>query len=208
MPARVECGREQAQAPAADRLQSPQPVDDVLERLDPVAEPRRLLVAEAFRQVREPLAEPRQGAVPEQVVELRLRARGERSRGERRLAAAPDRPERARLRGHDEVVPSTTQVHASLLPAAARVGRRLQLADQAHLLEGRLELRAEDAPLDAVERMQGRLDRRPLTVGAEVRAQARPQIARSPDVQHLVVAVAEEVDAGPGRSAVASERFP
>ena len=56
MPARVDGGREQAEAPATKRFQPPQPVDDVLERLDPVSQPRRLLVAQALREVLEPLA--------------------------------------------------------------------------------------------------------------------------------------------------------
>ena len=46
-----------------------------------------------------------------------------------------------------------------------------------------------------------RLDGRPLPVAAEVRAQARAQVARPADVEDLVVAAEEEVDAGPGRRA-------
>ena len=72
---------------------------------------------------------------------------------------------------------------------------RAQLADQPQLLERRLELRAGHAPLDALERAERRLDGRPLPVGAEVRAEPRAQVARAADVQHLVVRVAEEVDA-------------
>ena len=87
-------------------------------------------------------------------------------------------------------------------PAAARIGRRLELTDQAKLLEGRLELGAQHAPLDPLERQQGRLDRRPLPLAAEVGAKASAQVPGPPDVEHLLVAVTEEVDAGPaGRTA-------
>ena len=48
----------------------------------------------------------------------------------------------------DEVLAPRPQVEPVLLPATARVGRRLELADQPHLLERRLELGAEHAPLD------------------------------------------------------------
>ena len=88
-----------------------------------------------------------------------------------------------------------------LLPAPARVGRRLELADQPQLLERRLELGTEDAPLNAFEREQRRLHRGPLALTPEVGAQAGAKIAGSPDVQHLIVAVAKQVDARPrGRS--------
>ena len=76
-----------------------------------------------------------------------------------------------------------------------RVRRRPKLADEAKLLERGLELRPELAPLDARERAERGLDGRPLPVAGEVRAQPRAQIARLPDVEHRVVAVAEEVDA-------------
>ena len=85
-----------------------------------------------------------------------------------------------------------------LLPAAPGIGRRLELADQPQLLQRGLELGAQDAPLDAVERQQCRLDRRPLALASEVRAQTGAQVSRAADVEHLAVAVSEEVDAGPG----------
>ena len=89
-----------------------------------------------------------------------------------------------------------------LLPAAARVRRGLELADQPELLERRLELGAQHAPFDPVERQQCRLDRRPLALAAEVGAQTDAQVTGAADVEHLVVAVTEEVDAGPsGRAA-------
>ena len=89
-----------------------------------------------------------------------------------------------------------------LRPRHARVARRADLPDQAQLLERRLELGARHPPLDPLRRGHSRFDRRPLPVAAEVRAQARPQVARPADVEHLVVAAEEEVDAGAGRRAV------
>ena len=86
-------------------------------------------------------------------------------------------------------------------PGAARVRGRPQLAQQPELLERRLELGAEHAPLDPLERAERGLDRRPLPLGAEVGAQPRAQVAGAADVEHLLVAVAEEVDARPRRRA-------
>ena len=77
----------------------------------------------------------------------------------------------------------------------------MQLADEAELLERSLELGAEDAPLDPLRRAECRLNCGSLAVAAEVRPQPRAQVSRPADVEHLVVAAAEEVDAGPGRSA-------
>ena len=70
-----------------------------------------------------------------------------------------------------------------------------QLADEAELLERRLELRPELAPLDPLERAERSLDGRPLAVAREVGTQPRPQVARLADVEDGVVPVAEEVDA-------------
>ena len=86
-----------------------------------------------------------------------------------------------------------------LRPRHARIAGRTELADQAQLLERRLELGAHHPPLDPLCRCDRRLDGRPLAVAAEVRAQARPQVACPADVEDLVVAAEEEVDAGPGR---------
>src|SRR5213076_2637426 len=69
------------------------------------------------------------------------------------------------------------------------------------LLERGFELRAEHAPLHPVERAERGLHRGPLPLGPEVRAKSRAQIACAADVEHLVVRVAEEVDAGPLRRA-------
>ena len=122
------------------------------------------------------------------------------------MPTAADRAERGRGLRDDEVLAAALQVDAVLLPAAARVGRRLELADQPQLLERGLELGAQHAPLDAVEREQGSLDRRTLALAAEVGAQPGAQVARTTDVEHLVVAVAEEVDAGPRRGAAGEPR--
>ena len=102
---------------------------------------------------------------------------------------------RARRLGHAPPLAATTQVDVAVGTGAAGVRGRAQLAQQAQLLERRLELGAEHAPLDPLERAQRRLDRRPLPLGAEVRAQPRAQVPGPADVEHLVVAVAEEVDA-------------
>ena len=103
---------------------------------------------------------------------------------------------------------AAAEVDVAVGARAARVRGRAQLAQQAQLLERGLELRAEDAPLDPLERAERRLDRRPLPLGAEVRPQPCPQVARAADVEHLVVPVAEEVDAGRGGAPATSERLP
>src|SRR5439155_7321297 len=128
--------------------------------------------------------------------------RGEGTGGQRSLAAARDRAQLGRVLADDEPVALAAQVDAVVAPTAARVGRRLQLADQAHLLERRLELGSGDVPLDPVERRQRRLDRRALAFAAEVGAKARAQIAGAADVEHLSVAVAKQIDPRARRSAV------
>src|SRR5215211_3650513 len=129
-------------------------------------------------------------------VELVRRARGERAGAESSAPAARYRPERGRGLRDDEVVAAALEVDAVLLPAAAGVRRRLELADQPQLLERRLELGAQHAPLEPLEREQGRLDGRPLPVTPEVGAEARTEVPRAADVEHLVVAVTKEIDAG------------
>jgi hypothetical protein len=78
---------------------------------------------------------------------------------------------------------------------AAGVRRRSQLPQQPQLLERRLELGAELAPLDAFERAERCLDGRPLPLAGEVRAQPRTEVSRPPDVERLAVLVTEDVDA-------------
>ncbi len=61
------------------------------------------------------------------------------------------------------------------------------------------------APLDPLERAERGLDGRPLPPAGEVGAEPRAQVARLADVEHRVVAVAEEVDAR-GRRGSGDER--
>jgi hypothetical protein len=77
----------------------------------------------------------------------------------------------------------------------------LELPDQPEFLEGGLELGAEDAPLDPFDGEQGRLHRGALRFALEVGTQACAQVAGAADVEHLLVAVAEEVHPGPRRRA-------
>ena len=87
----------------------------------------------------------------------------------------------------------------ALGPCDPRVRRRAQLPDQAELLDRCLELGAEHPPFDPLDGRERSLDRRPLPVAAEVGAEACAQVACAADVEHRVVAVTEEVDAGPRR---------
>src|SRR5204863_5704168 len=154
---------------------------------------------------REPSAQPRQRPALEQAVELTLGARRQRTGRERCPPPARDRAELGRRLSDDELLAAALQVDAALLPAAARVRGRIELADQPQLLERGLELRAEHAPFDPVEREQRGLDRGSLALAAEVRAQPGPEVARPADVQHLAVPVTKEVDPRFRRGA-ASER--
>ena len=98
--------------------------------------------------------------------------------------------------------PAPAQVDVPIRPDIARVRRGPQLPDQPELLEPCLELAAEDTPLDPVDGSERGLHGGPLAVGAEVRAQAGAQVARAADVEHELVPVAKEVDAGPRGRAV------
>ena len=151
------------------------------------------------------MPEAGQWAVGEELLELLRRGARKCAGGERGLPAAADRAELGRGLGDDELVASASQVDAPVLLSAAGVGGRLKFSDQPELFERRLELGAEDAPLDPFEREQGRLDRRALGFALEVGTQACAQVAGTADVEHLVVAVAEEVHPGPRRRA-ANER--
>ena len=85
------------QASSARRLLEPaESLEDVLERLEAVAEPRRLLVAEALGQVGEALPKAGQRPAGEELLELFRRGAGERAGGERGLPAAADRAELGR----------------------------------------------------------------------------------------------------------------
>ena len=61
---------------------------------------------------------------------------------ELRAPAARQRPELGRLRGADDAVAAAAEIEVPVGPHRPRVRRRAQLADQAQLLERRLELRA------------------------------------------------------------------
>src|SRR5207253_1770713 len=143
---------------------------DLLERLDPVAQASRVLEAQVVREPLELRVQLRQGVVQR----LPLHAL-QSTRRELRAAAALDRAELARLRRTDDAVAATAEVDVTVWPRGACVRGRSQLADQAQLLERGLELRAEDAPLDLLERAERGFDRRSLLLGPEVRAQPRAQ---------------------------------
>ena len=93
------------------------------------------------------------------------------------------------------------EVRVAVGPQPAGVGGRAQLADEPQLLDRGLELRAEHAPLDPLERGERGLDGRTLPLRPEVRPQPGPQVAGAAHVEHLVSRAAEAVDAGPGRRA-------
>ena len=113
-----------------------------------------------------------------------------------RTCAAADRAERRRCLCADERVAPAAEIDVTVGPCVTRVGNGTQLPQKPQLLERSLDLGTGRPPLDPVEREQRRLDGGPLPIRPEVRAKTRPQVARASDVQHLIVAVTEEVDAG------------
>ena len=187
-------GHEEAELERAEARQLGERGDDLLERCDPVAKPRRVLEAKVGREPPQLRAERRQrrpGSPPSR--------RG--PAGPAGARPAPERPVRPGRIGDAPAGATAPQVDVPVGTGAAGVRGRPQLPEQTQLLERRLELGAQHAPLDPLERAERRLDRRPLPLAAEVRAQAGAQVTGAADVQHLVVAVAEEVDARPGRRA-------
>ncbi len=198
-PAWGEGGRDQAGAQGAELFEPAEPLEELLERVDAVAETGRFFVAEAFGQVGQSLPETGQRASVEEMLELVEGGVGERARCELGLPAAADGAELGRGLGDDELVASTLQVETVVGSSAAGVGGRLQFADQPELLERGLELGAEDAPFDPLEGEERRLYGRTLAFALEVGAQAGAQVAGAADVEHLVVPVAEQVHARPGR---------
>jgi hypothetical protein len=92
-PARLARWSDQTKLGSAQLLEAAEALEDVLERLDAIAQSRRLLVAEALGQIREARSQARQRPAVEESVELFLRARGERACREGGSAPARDRPE-------------------------------------------------------------------------------------------------------------------
>ena len=116
-------------------------------------------------------------------------------RGELRACACSRSARARRLRDGSPAGSAAREVDVPVGPPRSRVRRRAELAKQPELLERSLELRAELAPLDPLERAERGLDGRSLAVAGEVRAEPRAEVARLADVEHGVVAVAEEIDA-------------
>src|SRR4051794_24258888 len=149
---------------------------DILERGYPVPQPSRIFEAEIAREAFQLRAELRQRVVQR----LPLDAL-ERARRELRLTAARHRPEVARLRRAHDRVAATAEIDVAIGPRGARVRGRPQLADEAELLERRLDLRRHGPPFDPVQRPERRLDRRALPVGPEVRPEPGAQVSRAAD---------------------------
>ena len=189
----LQRGHEQAELQSAKPLQLAERARDLCQRSDPVAQPRGVLEAEVARKSRQLRAQRRQ-----RVGRLALPA-VERPGGETGSSTAPERPVRAGSVGHAPAGSSPAQVHMAVGPRAAGVCRRPQLAEKPELLERSLELGAEHAPFDPLERSERGLDGRPLPLGPEVGAQPGAEVTRPSDVEHLLVAVAEEVDPRPLR---------
>src|SRR5204862_8007626 len=87
----------------------------------------------------------------------------------------------------DAIVSPALEVEAGRLPPPARVGRRIELADQTQLLARRLELRAQHAPFNPIEREEGSLHRGSLPLASEVGPEAGAQVAGATYVQHLAI---------------------
>ena len=100
----------------------------------------------------------------------------------------------------DDAVTAPAEIEVAVGTHGPRVRRRPQLTDQAKLLERRLELRARSH----ATRSRSSAASAASTAGRwrserKYEPQPRMQVACAPDVEHLVVLVAEEVDAGPLR---------
>src|SRR5439155_417221 len=78
------------------------------------------------------------------------------------------------------------EVDVALRARAPSVRGRAELADQAQLLERGLEFRSEHPPFDPLDRGERGLDGGALALGAEVRAQAIPQVSSASDVEDLL----------------------
>ena len=172
------------------RRSSRQPFDDAFERDDLVAEPRRFLVALLASEATETFSQRGQrsgGVVSLEPSRARAALCANAPTGERPVlgAIADDRP----------ILRAAAQPDLAAA-AAASIRGRTELANQAQLVERRFELGAGLAPLDSRQRAERCLDSRPLPPAREVRAEPSAQITGATDVEHDVVAIAEEVDAG------------
>ena len=103
----------------------------------------------------------------------------ERTCRELRPLAARQRPELRRLRGADDAVAATAEIEVPVGTHGARIRGRPQLADQAQLLERRLELRAEHAPFDPLERSRAP-PRRPAAAAPSGSTSAAGRAGRGP----------------------------
>ena len=93
------------------------PRGDLLERADPVTQPRGVLEAQGAREARQPGPQRRKGRLEVVPVEV-----PERARGELGAALARDRAEACRLGDHGPALAATAEV--GLRPPTACVGRR------------------------------------------------------------------------------------
>src|SRR5206468_7898002 len=109
LPVPLDRRNDQAELQSAQPLQPPQALDDVLERLDAIPQPGRLLVAQALSQMRKPCPQARQRPTLEKTVELLWRAPGKRAGGERSPSAARNRAELGRCLGDDEILAPAPQ---------------------------------------------------------------------------------------------------
>ena len=152
---------------ALDRAQPREPLElaaDALERLRSGRAAARRPRSGA-RPTSSPSRRRSRGSAARRTLELVRRQRA------RRELRAPPRADRARqlvwrLRRRDDAVAALAQPDVAVGPRDARVRRRPQLADQPQLLERRLELGAEHAPLDPLDRAERRLDRGPLPLAS------------------------------------------
>ena len=184
---------EQAELEGAKPIQLSERACHLSQRSDPVTQPRGVLETEIAGETLQLRAERRQ-----RVGGLALPP-VERPSGETRSPATLEWPVRTRRVGDAPAGSAPAQVHVAIGPGAAGIRRRPQLAQEPQLLERSLELGAEHAPLDPLERAKRRLDGRPLPLGPEVRAKPRAEVAGASHVEHLLVPVAEEVDPRPLR---------
>ena len=126
-----------------------------------------------------------------------------------RQRAGAERP-RMRLRRDRQprhlLVGGQRQVAAALGMRRRGGWRRPQPQDQLELHQRRLQLASQRPRLDPLGRLQRMLDRPPKPPAGEVRAHPRAQVGCLADVQHAVVAIAEQVDAGAGGTSRASSR--